>query len=71
MVHIIEEDDGSGWVKVIDDAGGKGLVPASYVQVVEATSEDFGAAAAHDSRDQQASGTRGKEHSLFRCEDIL
>ena len=32
-VHVVEEDDGSGWVKVIDDRGGKGLVPASYLEV--------------------------------------
>jgi uncharacterized protein YgiM (DUF1202 family) len=30
-VTIMEEDDGSGWIKVDDGAGGKGLVPASYV----------------------------------------
>jgi len=32
MVHVLEEDDGSGWVKVVDNRGGKGLVPASYVE---------------------------------------
>ncbi|KAI1794856.1 hypothetical protein LXA43DRAFT_994584 [Ganoderma leucocontextum] len=31
-VHVLEEDDGSGWVKVADDSGGKGLVPASYIE---------------------------------------
>ena len=34
-VKILEEDDGSGWVKVANTSGGKGLVPASYVEVVE------------------------------------
>ncbi|KZV73725.1 hypothetical protein PENSPDRAFT_732757 [Peniophora sp. CONT] len=34
IVTILEEDDGSGWVKVADDKGGRGLVPASYVEVV-------------------------------------
>ena len=34
-VHVLEEDDGSGWVKVADDSGGKGLVPASYIEVLE------------------------------------
>ena len=33
-VKILEEDDGSGWVKVANTSGGKGLVPASYVEVV-------------------------------------
>ena len=37
-VRVVEEDDGSGWVKVADEAGGQGLVPASYVEaVVDAT----------------------------------
>lgn len=31
---ILEEDDGSGWVKVADGKGGRGLVPASYVEIV-------------------------------------
>ncbi|KIP02892.1 hypothetical protein PHLGIDRAFT_271826 [Phlebiopsis gigantea 11061_1 CR5-6] len=31
VVQIVEEDDGSGWVKAMDDSGGKGLVPASYL----------------------------------------
>jgi len=31
-VTVVEEDDGSGWVKVADGSGGKGLVPASYLQ---------------------------------------
>ena len=33
-VKILEEDDGSGWVKVGNGSGGKGLVPASYVEAV-------------------------------------
>ncbi|KAG9315611.1 hypothetical protein JVU11DRAFT_3253 [Chiua virens] len=32
IVHVLEEDDGSGWVKVTDDCGGKGLIPASYLE---------------------------------------
>jgi len=32
-VHILEEDDGSGWIKVADQKGAKGLIPASYVAV--------------------------------------
>jgi len=34
MVTVLEEDDGSGWVKVANSSGGKGLVPASYVEEV-------------------------------------
>jgi len=33
-VKVLEEDDGSGWVKVANKSGGKGLVPASYVEEV-------------------------------------
>lgn len=32
---MIEDDDGSGWIKVADVKGGKGLVPASYIEMVE------------------------------------
>ena len=35
FVELLEEDDGSGWVKVADEAGGKGLVPASYISMVD------------------------------------
>lgn len=34
-VQLLEEDDGSGWVKIADSKGGKGLVPASYVNLSE------------------------------------
>ncbi|THG97298.1 hypothetical protein EW026_g4673 [Hermanssonia centrifuga] len=34
-VQVLEEDDGSGWVKVTDEDGVKGLVPASYVTLVD------------------------------------
>lgn len=36
-MHVIEEDDGSGWVKVLDEGGGRGLVPASYIESVDET----------------------------------
>ena len=32
IVRVAEEDDGSGWVKVVDEDGGRGLVPASYIE---------------------------------------
>jgi hypothetical protein len=34
-VTVLEDDDGSGWIKVDDGSGGKGLVPASYVNLSE------------------------------------
>jgi len=32
VVTLLEEDDGTGWVKIDDGKGGKGLVPATYLQ---------------------------------------
>ncbi|KAF7985605.1 hypothetical protein HWV62_3913 [Athelia sp. TMB] len=37
LVHVLEEDDGSGWVKVADERGGKGLVPASYIEMIDSS----------------------------------
>ncbi|KAG8214726.1 hypothetical protein J3R82DRAFT_9814 [Butyriboletus roseoflavus] len=37
-VHVVEDDDGSGWVKVTDNHGGKGLVPASYLETADVKS---------------------------------
>ena len=34
-VRILEPDDGSGWVKVADQDGNSGLVPASYIQTAQ------------------------------------
>lgn len=31
-MRVLEEDDGSGWVKVADSDGEKGLVPATYLE---------------------------------------
>jgi len=39
-VRILEPDDGSGWVKVADQNGNSGLVPASYIQTVQGGSAD-------------------------------
>ena len=36
-MRVIEEDDGSGWVKVLDEDGGRGLVPASYIESADVT----------------------------------
>ncbi|CAA7269111.1 unnamed protein product [Cyclocybe aegerita] len=33
-VHVLEPDDGSGWVKVVDKDGNSGLVPASYLEIL-------------------------------------
>ncbi|KAL7411044.1 hypothetical protein BDY24DRAFT_146356 [Mrakia frigida] len=34
-VTILEEDDGSGWLKVLDSHGGRGLCPVTYVEIDE------------------------------------
>jgi hypothetical protein len=54
VVHVLEEDDGSGWVKVTDSDSNQGLVPASYLDdasggLFESTEQKF----------QQASGMYG------------
>ena len=36
-VRVVEVDDGSGWVKVVDEGGGRGLVPASYIEAADGT----------------------------------
>lgn len=33
---MLEEDDGSGWINVVDNQGRKGLVPTSYVELSSA-----------------------------------
>ena len=35
LVSVVEPDDGSGWVKVADESGKSGLVPASYIEAAE------------------------------------
>lgn len=39
-VRILETDDGSGWVKVADQDGNSGLIPASYIQTAQGGSAD-------------------------------
>ncbi|KAF9499043.1 hypothetical protein BDN71DRAFT_1480868 [Pleurotus eryngii] len=34
LVHVLEPDDGSGWVKVANANGQSGLVPASYIEAI-------------------------------------
>lgn len=63
-VDVLEEDDGSGWVKVADTTGGKGLVPASYIQISDAsTVADQGLPAPPESSHSQRVGESG---TLFR-----
>lgn len=43
---VLEEDDGCGWIKVENNSGKKGLVPASYVEEVgvkDQANEQWGA----------------------------
>lgn len=48
-VRILEPDDGSGWVKVADQDGNSGLVPASYIQTARSA----------DTAERLGSGERG------------
>ncbi|KAH8825184.1 hypothetical protein DL96DRAFT_1712206 [Flagelloscypha sp. PMI_526] len=36
LVRVLEADDGSGWVKVLDSSNNDGLVPSSYLEYQEA-----------------------------------
>lgn len=56
---MVEEDDGSGWVKVTDNHGGKGLVPASYLETADAKSVE----ASGSSEEPRASGQFGRHIS--------
>lgn len=38
-VRILEPDDGSGWAKVADQDGNSGLVPASYIQTAQGSTD--------------------------------
>ncbi|KZP33431.1 hypothetical protein FIBSPDRAFT_810692 [Athelia psychrophila] len=58
LVHVLEDDDGSGWVKVADDHGGKGLVPASYIETTNA-GDDARPAAQSQSLKPQKTYVRG------------
>ena len=58
-VHVVEEDDGSGWVKVTDNHGGKGLVPASYLEIADVKSVE----PSGRSGEPRASGQFGRHHS--------
>jgi hypothetical protein len=53
-VRVLEPDDGSGWVKVADQDGKSGLVPASYIQTAQG-----GSAYSH-------SGERGTPFFFFK-----
>ncbi|KAJ2926614.1 hypothetical protein H1R20_g10481, partial [Candolleomyces eurysporus] len=56
IVHVVEEDDGSGWVKVMDDGGETGLVPATYIEETDAVPAPGPASAPTPGRAQQGSG---------------
>ncbi|OBZ68741.1 Protein BZZ1 [Grifola frondosa] len=55
-VQVLEEDDGSGWIKVADNAGGKGLVPASYIKVTDSSNSPSASTPSLGRPRQHASG---------------
>jgi uncharacterized protein YgiM (DUF1202 family) len=68
-VRVLEEDDGSGWVKVADSDGEKGLVPATYL-------EDAGTCSLEKSEpfqqnSQQASGIYGMSITYFLVRSVI
>lgn len=34
-IQLLEVDDGSGWIKVADRHGHKGLIPTTYIELSE------------------------------------
>ena len=60
-VHVVEEDDGSGWVKVTDNHGGKGLIPASYLGTADVKSLGL----SRGSEEPHASGQFGRYFSAL------
>lgn len=54
IVRVLEEDDGSGWVKVAGSNGEKGLVPATYLE--DAGGRPFENSEPSQQSSQQASG---------------
>ena len=65
MVKILEEDDGSGWVKVADEAGGKGLVPASYIEVLDAVSSTSDTPPPYSANEREVHGEYGMRSGYF------
>lgn len=59
-VHVLEPDDGSGWVKVADPDGKAGLVPASYLGFDDTTSSEI--PTSPNPQPHQGSGQYGKCH---------
>jgi hypothetical protein len=66
-VYVVEDDDGSGWIKVVDDRGAKGLVPASYVKFAEET--DASRPVPLQSHPRQGSGKYGTSHCIVYCQE--
>lgn len=56
----MEPDDGSGWVKVVDSQGKRGLVPASYMGTDGSDSVDHGGAST-----RQGSGQLGERPDVI------
>jgi hypothetical protein len=61
IVRVIEPDDGSGWVKVENEAGNSGLVPASYLGPAPVGHESAGSG-----KERQGVGKSGRPLDLCR-----
>lgn len=60
VVQVIEEDDGSGWVKVLNEHGQSGLVPATYLEEEKAAPVSMPVPARSPVSRAQGSGEKGK-----------
>lgn len=72
IVRVVEPDDGSGWVKVVDAHGHDGLVPASYLDHDSTSSQS---AATHQGSSQFGTLSPSPlEHNLLtsvKCEPFI
>lgn len=65
IVQILEDDDGSGWVKVQDADGDKGLVPASYVEASDESAPAASTLGGGTIRAKSAAPTRAAQYGAF------
>ena len=60
VVQVLEEDDGSGWVKVLNEHGQSGLVPATYLEEEKAAPGSMPVPARAAVSRTQGSGEKGQ-----------
>ena len=64
---MLEVDDGSGWIKIADPQGEKGLVPASYVELSKTETEGVSTPSLNLEPPSQDGRTYGKATIGHKC----